>query len=51
VHFLSFDKAGVETVGVRFGEELVDLSLAAPELPRTLLGLIQSVSSGTALRS
>ncbi len=42
MRFLSFDQAGVETVGVRFGEELVDLSLAAPGLPRTLLGLIQA---------
>lgn len=42
MRFLTFDKNGVETVGVRFGEEIVDLSLAAPELPRTLLGLIQA---------
>ncbi len=41
MRFLTFDKAGVETVGVRFGEEIVDLGLAAPQLPTTLLGLIE----------
>lgn len=44
MRFISFDKAGVETVGVRFGDELVDLSIAGPDLPRTLLGLVQAGS-------
>jgi 2-keto-4-pentenoate hydratase/2-oxohepta-3-ene-1,7-dioic acid hydratase in catechol pathway len=42
VRFITFDKNGVEAVGARLGPELVDLSVAAPDLPRTLLGLIQA---------
>jgi acylpyruvate hydrolase len=42
MRFLSFDKNGRETVAVRFGSELVDISIAAPELPRTLLGLLRA---------
>lgn len=42
MRFISFDKNGTETVGVRFGDDLVDLSIADPKLPRTLLGLLQA---------
>jgi 2-keto-4-pentenoate hydratase/2-oxohepta-3-ene-1,7-dioic acid hydratase in catechol pathway len=42
VRFITFERDGIETVGVRCGDELIDLSLAAPERPRTLLGLIET---------
>lgn len=43
MRFITFDKNGVETVGIRMDEEsLIDLSIAAPSLPLTLLGLIQA---------
>ncbi len=42
MRFITFDKNGVETVGVRLGSDLVDLSLADARLPRTLVGLIQN---------
>lgn len=42
MRFITFEKNGAEAVGVRLGSELVDLSIVAPELPRTLLGLIQA---------
>jgi acylpyruvate hydrolase len=40
--FLSFSKNGVETAGLTIGDEVVDLNICAPALPRTLLGLIQA---------
>jgi acylpyruvate hydrolase len=42
MRFISFSKNGVETAGLVIGEEVVDLSVAAPQLPRTILGLIQA---------
>jgi acylpyruvate hydrolase len=41
MRLITFDKMGVETVGVRVGSDLVDLSIAEPKLPRTVLELIQ----------
>lgn len=40
--FLSFSKNGVETAGLVTDDGVVDLSVVAPNLPRTLLGLIQA---------
>ncbi len=40
MRLLAFDKDGVPTIGVRRGDEVVDLSLAAPELPRDIPGLL-----------
>ncbi len=40
MRLLAFDKDGVPTIGVRRGEAIVDLSLAAPELPRDIPGLL-----------
>jgi acylpyruvate hydrolase len=42
MRFISFSKNGVETAGLVIGDEAVDLSVSAPNLPRTLLGLIQA---------
>jgi 2-keto-4-pentenoate hydratase/2-oxohepta-3-ene-1,7-dioic acid hydratase in catechol pathway len=42
MRLVTFSEAAIQTVGVRLGEEVVDLSLAAPQLPRTLLDLIRS---------
>ena len=42
MRFLSFRNKGRETVGVRFGQEVVDLGIADPTLPGTLLGLIRA---------
>lgn len=42
MRFITFAKDGVETVGIRIDHELVDLSIAAPRLPRTLVGLIET---------
>jgi acylpyruvate hydrolase len=39
--FISFSKNGVETAGLIIGDEVVDLSISTPNLPRTLLRLIQ----------
>lgn len=40
MRFLAFDKDGTATIGVRRGDEVVDLSLADPELPRDIPGLL-----------
>lgn len=40
--FISFSKNDVETAGLVIGDEVVDLSICAPNLPRTLLGLVQA---------
>jgi len=40
MRLLAFDKDGVPTIGVRRGDEIVDLSVAAPELPRDIPGLL-----------
>ena len=41
MRFLTFSKNGVATVGVRLGSSVIDVSIAAPSLPGTLLGLIE----------
>jgi 2-keto-4-pentenoate hydratase/2-oxohepta-3-ene-1,7-dioic acid hydratase in catechol pathway/SAM-dependent methyltransferase len=40
MRLLAFDKEGVPTLAVRRGDEIVDLSLAAPDLPRDMPGLL-----------
>ena len=42
MRLITFSKGGSERVGVRLGESVVDLSVADPSLPRTLLGLIET---------
>ena len=42
MRLITFDKNGMETVGVRLGSDLVDLSIADPRLPRSIVGLIQN---------
>lgn len=44
MRFISFDKQGSEAVGVQLGDDVVDLSIAAPELPGTLAGLIAAAA-------
>ncbi|MHC0054704.1 fumarylacetoacetate hydrolase family protein [Actibacterium sp. D379-3] len=39
MRLLAFDVAGEAHVGVRLGEEVVDLTVAAPDLPRDIAGL------------
>ena len=41
MRFLTFANHGVETVGVRLGDSVVNLRAAAPHLPGTLRGLIR----------
>ncbi len=40
MRFVSFSKAGVATVGLRQGDSIIDLSVAAPKLPRSLAGIL-----------
>ena len=40
MRIVAFEKAGGAAIGVRSGDEVVDLSVAAPELPQDLRGLI-----------
>ena len=40
MRIVNFDKNGTPTLAVRVGRKLVDLSVAAPELPRELKGLV-----------
>ncbi len=40
MRLLTFDKAGTPTLGVRRDGEIVDLSVAAPDLPADLAGLL-----------
>ncbi len=40
MRLLSFERDGLPRIGVRLGEEVVDLSLAAPDLPQDIRGLI-----------
>ncbi len=40
MRLLSFELNGAATVGVRVGEEVVDLSIAAPQLPRDIRSLL-----------
>jgi 2-keto-4-pentenoate hydratase/2-oxohepta-3-ene-1,7-dioic acid hydratase in catechol pathway len=40
MRILAFDKSGAPTLGIRRGDEVVDLSVAAPELPGDLPALL-----------
>ena len=40
MRIVAFEKAGGTAIGVREGETVVDLSIAAPQLPQTLRGLL-----------
>ncbi len=40
MRILTFDKTGTPTLGIRHGDEIIDLSLAAPQLPRDLTALL-----------
>jgi len=40
MRLLAFDKDGVPTIGVRRGDDIVDLSIAAPDLPRDIPALL-----------
>ncbi|AZS19297.1 MULTISPECIES: fumarylacetoacetate hydrolase family protein [unclassified Caulobacter] len=40
MRLLSFDLNGAPTAGVRLGDEVIDLGVAAPDLPRDLRGLL-----------
>ncbi len=40
MRLLAFDNDGVPTIAVRRGDEVVDLSVAAPDLPRDIPGLL-----------
>ena len=40
MRIVAFEKAGGTAIGVREGETVVDLSIAASQLPQTLLGLL-----------
>ncbi len=42
MRLLTFDKAGTPTPGARRGDDIVDLSVAAPELAGDLLGLLRA---------
>jgi 2-keto-4-pentenoate hydratase/2-oxohepta-3-ene-1,7-dioic acid hydratase in catechol pathway len=48
MRLLTFDKAGTATVGGRRDGEIVDLSVAAPDLPGDLLGLLRGGDSALA---
>lgn len=45
MRFLAFDKDGQPTIGVRRDQEIVDLSVAAPGLPRDVPGLLAGGAS------
>jgi 2-keto-4-pentenoate hydratase/2-oxohepta-3-ene-1,7-dioic acid hydratase in catechol pathway len=40
MRLLSFDNHGAATLGVRISDEVIDLSIAAPELPRDMISLL-----------
>jgi len=40
MRIVAFEKAGGTAIGVREGETVVDLFIAAPQLPQTLRGLL-----------
>ena len=43
VRLLSFERNGRVVAGVRLGSEAVDLSLAAPDLPPDILGILAAI--------
>jgi len=48
MRFVSFSKAGGSAVGLRQGDSIIDLSVAAPKLPRTLAGILAAGASAKA---
>ena len=46
MRLLAFDKDGVATLAVRRGDEIVDLSIAAPDLPRDIPALLDERHQG-----
>jgi len=42
MRFVTFDAGGADHVGLRDGDDVVDLAMAAPDLPGDLLGLIRA---------
>jgi len=42
MRFVSFDKNGDPTLGVHIGDQVVDLSIAAPGLPKDLKGMLEA---------
>ncbi|MBL4574582.1 MAG: hypothetical protein JKY51_00595, partial [Opitutaceae bacterium] len=42
MRIVAFEKDGGGAIGVRFGDRVVDLSVAAPNLPQTLRGLLEA---------
>lgn len=49
MRILCFDRQGEAAVGIRLGNEVVDLAAVAPELPRTVAGLIAAGSDALAV--
>lgn len=41
MRFISFERDGASRIGVRDGSEVIDLSIAAPELPTDIIGLLK----------
>ena len=41
MRLLSFDYNGEPTVGIRHGDKVINLAVAAPRLPRDILGILQ----------
>lgn len=48
MRLVSFSKAGGSAVGLRQGDSIIDVSVAAPKLPRTLAGIL---AAGAAART
>lgn len=42
MRFVTFESDGLPTLGVRLGDEVVDLSKADPSLPTTLVGILEA---------
>lgn len=40
MRLLTFNKNGIPTIGLRNGEEIIDLSIAAPQLPKDMPGVL-----------
>ena len=48
MRIVAFEKNGHATIGVRDNEQVVDLSIASPDLPQTLRGLLAADAAGEA---
>ncbi len=48
MRLVSFSKAGGSAVGLRQGDSIIDISVAAPKLPRTLAGILAAGASAKA---